>query len=69
MHASVGDKIVVHSRHVGERDRHGVILEVHGPDGAPPFVVRWSDGHEDTFVPSADSSIEHVPTPSGDTAQ
>ena len=33
---------------------------VHGPDGAPPYVVRWSDtGHEALFFPGPDSVIHH----------
>ena len=57
MQAHVGDEISVHSRHVGEHDRIGVITEVRGPDGTPPFAVRWNDGHEAVFFPSADCTI------------
>jgi Domain of unknown function (DUF1918) len=58
MHASVGDRIVVRSTHVGETDRDGEILEVHGPDGGPPYLVRWSeDGHEGLYFPGPDTRI------------
>ena len=61
MHANVGDRIVVRATHVGESNRDGEIREVHGPDGTPPYVVRWSDtGHEGLFFPSADSVIHHA---------
>ena len=59
MHASIGDKIVVHPRHVGEYGRHGVITALRHPDGSPPYVVRWEDGHEVIFYPSADCTITH----------
>lgn len=61
MRANPGDELVVHGRHTGDEDRHGEILEVEGADGGPPYLVRWSDGHESTFFPSSDSVIEHRP--------
>lgn len=60
MRASVGDRIIVRGHKVGDRDRDGEILEVHGEDGAPPYVVQWaSDGHESTFYPGTDAMIQH----------
>jgi len=60
MRASVGDRLVVKGHHVGDPDRDAEILEVHGTDGGPPYLVRWSDdGHEGLFFPSTDSTIEH----------
>jgi hypothetical protein len=60
MKAQVGDELVVKGLHVGDVERKGVITEVHGCDGAPPYVVRWSDGHESSFFPSSDAVVEHV---------
>ncbi|MET0912387.1 MAG: DUF1918 domain-containing protein [Acidimicrobiales bacterium] len=61
MKAKVGDRIVVRGPHVGDHGRDGEVLEVHGEDGGPPYVVRWdTDGHESTYWPSSDSQIEHV---------
>jgi hypothetical protein len=61
MQAKVGDHIVVYGTHVGEQGRNGEVLEVHGEDEGPPYVVRWdADGHESTFWPSSDSHVEHV---------
>lgn len=58
MRAAVGDRIVVRSLHVGEPVRDGEILEVHGADGAPPFLVRWSDtGHIGLYFPGPDAQI------------
>jgi Domain of unknown function (DUF1918) len=59
MRADVGDELVVKGHHVGDQDREAVILEVHGKDGAPPYLVRWSDGHQSVFFPSSDTAVEH----------
>jgi len=62
MRAAIGDKIVVRGHRVGEHDREGVILAVEGPDGGPPYRVRWDDdGHEGVFFPGADAVVEHYP--------
>jgi Domain of unknown function (DUF1918) len=63
MRAEVGDEIVVRGRHVGDEDRKGVIIEVHGEGGAPAYLVRWENGHESVFMPSSDSLVEHHPVP------
>ena len=58
MHAAPGDRIVVRARRQGEHNRDGEVLEVKGPDGTPPYWVRWSDtGHTGLFYPSADAYI------------
>jgi len=58
--AKVGDKIVVKGHRLGEPEREAVVLEVHGADGEPPYVVRWADdGHEGLFFPGTDASVEH----------
>jgi len=60
VHANVGDRIVIKGHHLGEPERDGEILEVHGPDGAPPYLVRWGDtGDEGLFFPGSDASVEH----------
>jgi hypothetical protein len=61
MHAVAGDKLVVHSTHVGEAVRDAEILSTRGVDGGPPFEVRWSDtGHEGLIFPGSDAEIHHV---------
>jgi hypothetical protein len=65
MRAQVGDRIVIRNAHVDERVRDGEVLEVRGPDGEPPFRVRWSDtGHEVLLFPGPDASIQHRPVAS-----
>ena len=61
MHAVVGDELVVKGRHVGDVDREGIIVQVLGEGGAPPYRVRWKDGHESLFTPSSDTLVEHLP--------
>jgi len=61
MRAIVGDEVVVKGRHVGDADREGVVIEVRGADGAPPYLVRWRDGHESVLTPSSGIVIEHRP--------
>jgi hypothetical protein len=58
MYASVGDRLHVHSRSVGLDERRGEITEVKGPDGAPPYVVRFEDGRESLVYPGPDCVIE-----------
>ncbi len=59
MRAQAGDELTVKGLRQGDADRHGEILEVHGSDGAPPYLVRWRDGHETVFFPSSDTIVEH----------
>lgn len=60
MRASVGDRIVIKGHRIGEPDRDCQVLEVHGAQGGPPYVVRWEDsGHETLFFPGADASVHH----------
>ena len=63
MHADVGDQLVIESRTVDAPRKVGEVLEVHGADGGPPYVVRWSDGHQGLMFPGADAHI--VPKSAG----
>ncbi|MEU5402988.1 DUF1918 domain-containing protein [Streptomyces sp. NPDC005963] len=58
MHAKVGDKLVVHGRIVGQHDRIAEVVEVLGPDGGPPYRVRFDDGHETLLSPGPDTVIQ-----------
>ena len=57
MQAKVGDQLVIESNRVDAPRREGEALEVHGEDGAPPYVVRWADGHEGLMFPGSDAHI------------
>ncbi|WP_431781405.1 DUF1918 domain-containing protein [Streptomyces chumphonensis] len=59
MHAEKGDKLLVHGRVVGQHDRTAEIVEVLGPQGEPPYRVRFDDGHETVMSPGPDSVVRH----------
>ena len=48
---NVGDRIVVESEKVGSPPRRGEVTAVTGR----MLAVRWEDGEQSTFVPSAGS--------------
>ncbi|HWU45446.1 MAG TPA: DUF1918 domain-containing protein [Humibacter sp.] len=60
MQATVGERIVIRGKTVEVPDRHGEIVEVRGPDGTPPYLVRFDDGHETLVFPGTDTSVEHA---------
>lgn len=60
MKASPGDRLVIRHHHVGEHDRDAEVIEALGPDGDPPWVVRWADdGRESRFYPGTDAHVVH----------
>ncbi|MEV6056081.1 DUF1918 domain-containing protein [Streptomyces sp. NPDC052107] len=59
MKASKGDRLVVHGRVVGKQDHVVEIVEVLGPDGAPPYRVRSEDGHETIMSPGPNTVVDH----------
>jgi Domain of unknown function (DUF1918) len=59
--AKAGDEPTVKGRLVSDEERHGEIIEVHGADGAPPYLIRWRDDHESVFFPSSETVVEHHP--------
>jgi hypothetical protein len=61
MQAKLGDELTVKGRRQGDEDRHGEIIEIHGENGAPPYLIRWRDEHESLFFPSSDAVVEHHP--------
>jgi hypothetical protein len=60
MQATIGDRLHVHSKAVGQTPQLAEVIEIHGPDGAPPYRVRYGDGHEALIVPGPDCTIEHA---------
>jgi hypothetical protein len=60
MEAMQGDRIIVRGRTVGSSDRHGVIVEVRGQEGHPPYLVRFDDGHETVMYPGGDFAVERA---------
>lgn len=39
-------------------DRVGEIIEVKGPGGTPPYLVRFEDGHQGLVFPGPDAVVE-----------
>lgn len=60
MKANIGDRIIIRGHRIGEPDRDCEVVAVDGPDGGPPFRVRWGDtGHEALFFPGSDAVVQH----------
>jgi hypothetical protein len=57
MNATVGDRLLVHGKIVGESDRRGEIIEVRGAGGGPPYIVRFDDGHTGLVFPGPDAVV------------
>jgi hypothetical protein len=57
MHASTGDEIIIRGRNLDTPDRRGRVLEARGPDGSPPFLVKFDDGHETLVFPGPDVQV------------
>jgi hypothetical protein len=60
MQAVVGDRLHVHAKTVGQPDRTGEIVEVRGQSGAPPYLVRFEDGHTGLIYPGPDAVVERA---------
>ncbi|MEV6904916.1 DUF1918 domain-containing protein [Amycolatopsis sp. NPDC051372] len=58
MHAQPGDWLVVKGVRVDLPEQRGRIFAVGGPDGTPPFSVRWlADDHVSTVFPGPDAIV------------
>ena len=60
MQAAIGDRLHVHSRAVGQSEQLAEVIEIHGRAGAPPYLVRYENGHESLVFPGPDYTIEHA---------
>jgi len=57
MRANPGDRIILAAPTVDGPLRDGEVLETRGDDGAPPYLIRWSDGHEGLLYPGPGSVL------------
>ncbi len=58
MKANAGDWLVIKGTTTELADQRGLITEVHGADGAPPYVVHWlADDHVATVFPGSDALV------------
>ena len=58
-----GDRIQVDSQKAGDPAREGEILEIVEHEYGTSYRVRWDDGHETTFRPTA--GTVHTVRPGG----
>lgn len=60
MQATEGDRMVVAAARVDGPVRDGEITST-GPDGGPPYRVRWSDSDtESLYFPGPDAHVQHL---------
>jgi CBS domain-containing protein len=56
-----GDRLVITAHQQGGRPRDAEVLEARGPDGGPPYLVRWQDtGRVSLHYPGSDARVEHL---------
>jgi uncharacterized protein DUF1918 len=60
MDAQIGDRIIIRSKHVGVGERSGEIVEILNDPADKHYRVRWEDGHETTFFPSSDATVQRA---------
>lgn len=58
MQANIGDRLHVHGNIVGQPDKTGEIVEVHGDSGTPPYLVKFDDGRTSLVFPGPDAVVE-----------
>jgi hypothetical protein len=58
MQAQVGDHLLMRGRTVGERPTEVEVVEVRGQNGAPPYLIRFDDGHTGLFFPGPDTLVQ-----------
>ncbi|HEV2345548.1 MAG TPA: DUF1918 domain-containing protein [Actinocrinis sp.] len=58
MRASIGDRLHIHTNHIGTEDHYGRIIEIRGANGAPPYLVEFPDGRTSLVFPGPDAIVE-----------
>ena len=59
MRARKGDSIILAGALVDQPTRSGEVLET-GPDGGPPYLVKWEDGHTSSMFPGPGALLKVV---------
>jgi hypothetical protein len=59
MKAEPGERLLFHGTKVGAANHSGEVIEVRGENGAPPYLVRFDDGHEGLVFPGTDCQVLH----------
>jgi hypothetical protein len=60
MRAKPGDHIILAPPTIDGPLREGEVIETRGEDGQPPYVVKWSDGHEALLYPGPGAVLRVV---------
>jgi len=61
LRARAGDQLVIVSATLDRQVRDGEIIDTRGPDGSPPFLVRWADDGRTTLVfPGPDARVHSL---------
>ena len=60
MKAKTGDRLRFLGHQVGRPDHYGRVVKVIGPDGDPPYLVEFDDGHQAEVYPGSDCELEHA---------
>lgn len=55
-----GDRLVIAGHQLGQPERDAEILEARGPEGGPPFLVRWEDGRVSLLYPGSDATVDQL---------
>jgi hypothetical protein len=53
MEATVGDRVSLDAKKVGQTRRGGVVLDVSQGLAGVRYQIRWDDGHESSISPGA----------------
>jgi hypothetical protein len=53
MKLKVGDRVEAESESTERTPRAGVVEEVLNGESSPRYRIRWDDGHESIYTPSA----------------
>lgn len=59
MRANTGDQIILAGALVDQPTRSGQVLET-GPNGGPPYLVKWEDGHTSSMFPGPGALLRVV---------
>lgn len=66
LRARAGDQLVILSATLDRPVRDGEIIEARGPDGSPPYLVRWADDGRTTLVfPGPDARVHSLASAEG----
>jgi hypothetical protein len=52
-------RFLFHGKKVGSADYTAEVLQVRGDADAPPYLVRFGDGHERLIFPGTDCQVLH----------